>query len=300
MRVLDASSVSYLERTEQLPEVVVIGERVALRGSLRRTMDPRQSASHRGKGRKRRAMMSDLGVRKCRSSVIICCRVSGDNLSTRPSASVWVWECVMAASTDVVVPLVTAVATLGAGWLVTTRVTDRWDMVKKRRDLDMAAARDFQLLYGEFMATWRSWECILRKPEKVRPAEDAVWTCFQNAAATEGKVEALLSKVASERLLSDDDINLLGGIRQGFQSLRKAIRDGKSLNWWSSSHPEYAAFKGLCSYCSEMLGNSPRGKQFPSGVEAARNFRQITSNRHEGRWVENARRLQLMGAEGAR
>ncbi|MEV6180561.1 hypothetical protein, partial [Streptomyces sp. NPDC052015] len=47
-------------------------------------------------------------------------------------------------------------------WLVTTRVTDYWDRVKKDREMYLAAAQDFQRLYGEFFAIWKTWSTLNR------------------------------------------------------------------------------------------------------------------------------------------
>src|SRR5262245_2452620 len=60
----------------------------------------------------------------------------------------------------VVVPLAAVVLTLAGGWLVSTRVSDRWDQIKRRRESDVAAAEEFQRLYGEFFAVWKSWNAI--------------------------------------------------------------------------------------------------------------------------------------------
>ncbi|MFF5715214.1 hypothetical protein [Streptomyces sp. NPDC012756] len=49
-------------------------------------------------------------------------------------------------------PLLTVAATLGGSRLVATRVTDRWDQVKKQHERGLSAALDFQRLYGEFVA----------------------------------------------------------------------------------------------------------------------------------------------------
>lgn len=64
---------------------------------------------------------------------------------------------------DVIIPLATVLLTLMGGWLVTTRVTDRWDQVKRRREMDLAAAQDFQRFYGEFFSIWKAWNTVARQ-----------------------------------------------------------------------------------------------------------------------------------------
>jgi hypothetical protein len=58
------------------------------------------------------------------------------------------------------VSLVTVAATLAGGWLVTTKVTDYWDKIKKNREMNLAAAHDFQRLYGEVVAIWKTWNAL--------------------------------------------------------------------------------------------------------------------------------------------
>lgn len=195
--------------------------------------------------------------------------------------------------TSALIPLMAVAITLGGGWLVTTRVTDRWDKVKKRREMDLAAASEFQRLYGEFFAAWKSWNSAQGYLATTRPSTEIVWECLKRAAATEGGIEALLAKVASERFLSQDDIDVLGGVRQGFQALREAIRAEQALAWHASNIEQYSALKGLCAYVSGLLANSPQQKQAPDSALAAANFQHITDNKHERMWIQTARRLNL-------
>jgi hypothetical protein len=76
----------------------------------------------------------------------------------------------------------------------------------------------------------------------------------------EGGMEALLTKVSAEYILSDETVDALGALRQGFQSLRSAIQRQETLNWWGAEMPDYAAFKSLTTYvrfpgkCAELAG----------------------------------------------
>lgn len=195
---------------------------------------------------------------------------------------------------DILVPLVISALTLAGGWFVTTRVTDHWDQVKRRREMDLAAAADFQRFYGEFFSVWKAWNSISRYNLKIKDAEEAAWECLNRAAEIEGHVEALLARVSAEHDLSEDDIDVLGGVRQGFQSLRREIQRNEPLDWRSSEAKPYLAFKGLASYTSRLLGTSPRSMRYPDKIVAAENFRKITNNRHETSWVETAYRLGLI------
>lgn len=198
---------------------------------------------------------------------------------------------------DIVVPLAVVLLTLLGGWFVTTRVTDRWDQIKRRREIDLTAAQDFQQLYGEFFAIWKAWNTVARHHLEIKNSAEAAWDCLNRAANVEGRVEALLAKISAERELTEHDIAALGGVRQGFQSIRLAIKKKEPLNWWASEVPEYAAFKGLAAYTSRLIGTSSGSRRAPAIAIAAANFRQITSNKHEKSWVKAARELGVFGID---
>ncbi|GAA3194859.1 hypothetical protein [Actinocorallia longicatena] len=203
---------------------------------------------------------------------------------------------------SIVIPLLTVVATLGGGWLVTTRITDHWDRVKKAREMDLAAAHDFQKQYGEFVAVWKLWSAMkdagTRLPA-ISMAEDTAWRCLERTVATEGAIEALLAKLVAERRLDPTQIEILGAVRQAFKTLRRAIYADAHLGWNSDSHPHYLSFKILTAETSTLL-NTPRGikkDQRPSAAEAAHAFQLITENRHEpgnrNAWYDAPERLGL-------
>lgn len=188
-------------------------------------------------------------------------------------------------------PLITVAVTLGGGWLVTTRVTDRWEQVKKIREMDLAAAQDFQRLYGEFVAIWKTWNSLTDGHTPITTPEHVGWGCLERATAAEGQIEALMAKLAAERFLTEDDIDMLGGVRQAFKVVRRSIKRGEAIGWWSSGAEPYMAIKALSVAMSVMLSTAPRTKGRPSAAVAARNFNGITDNRHETSWINTARRL---------
>ncbi|MFB6628370.1 hypothetical protein ACFCWY_00585 [Streptomyces sp. NPDC056362] len=186
-------------------------------------------------------------------------------------------------------PLLTVVATLGGGWLVTTRVTDRWDQVKKQREMGLSAAQDFQRLYGEFVAIWKTWNALTSHHTPVTTPEHSGWSCLERATAAEGATEALMAKLAAERLLNDDEIDVLGGVRQAFKVVRRTIERGEPLGWGASGVAPYAALKSLSAALSVLLSSPSRGKGRPTAARAARAFAEITDNRHEMSWIATAR-----------
>ncbi|MEU9736415.1 hypothetical protein [Streptomyces sp. NPDC048002] len=188
-------------------------------------------------------------------------------------------------------PLLTVAVTLGGGWLVTTRVADRWEQVRKSREMDLAAAQDFQRLYGEFVAVWKTWNALTGGHTPVTTPEHPGWGCLERATTAEGQIEALMAKLAAERFLTEDEIDMLGGVRQAFKVVRRSIRQGRPIAWNSSGARPYQAIKTLSAATSVLLNTAPRKRSRPSATVAARNFREITDNRHEATWIDAARRF---------
>ncbi|MGW4748482.1 hypothetical protein ACWEPR_27185 [Streptomyces sp. NPDC004290] len=188
-------------------------------------------------------------------------------------------------------PLLTVVATLGGGWLVTTRVTDRWDQVKKQREMGLSAAQDFQRLYGEFVAIWKTWNALTSHHTPVTTPEHSGWSCLERATAAEGAIEALMANLAAERLLNDDEIDVLGGVRQAFKVVRRTIERGEPLGWGASGVAPYMALKSLSAAMSVLLSSPSQGKGRPTAARAARAFAEITDNRHEMSWIATARAI---------
>jgi hypothetical protein len=51
-------------------------------------------------------------------------------------------------------------------------------------------------------------------------------------------------RLVAERRLGEDEIDLLGCFREGYETLRETIRENKALGWWASgSHGKDARFK---------------------------------------------------------
>jgi hypothetical protein len=175
-----------------------------------------------------------------------------------------------------------AVTTLALGWFVGQRLTMRWNLRQKQREFDLSAANDFHRLYGEFFAVWKLWNYSLDAQQ------DNTITCSElliRASAAEGGIESLLVRISANRELSRDDIRALASFRQGYQNLREAIRDTHKLDWGSSSHPEYLAFKRLATYVALLITSdtSPTAETSKSRADA---LISITSNEWENNWSE--------------
>jgi hypothetical protein len=197
------------------------------------------------------------------------------------------------------------VAVISAKYVI-PKAQDRWDKIKKQRELDLIAVGEFHTFYGEFLALRKLWNAPLREGSKFQMSTKFAWDCLGRATAIEGGVESLLVKVAADRRLTEDQIDALGATRQAFQSLRRAIRDRQELKWTYDNEPHYVALKVLAAHMSGLLANSPGLESHPSSEEAAANLRSITSNEYEERskstkrWVDVGTRLAVTAERAVR
>jgi hypothetical protein len=182
-----------------------------------------------------------------------------------------------------------ALITLVLTWFVTTRVTANWNLRQKQRELALSSADQFYALYGEFFAIWKLWDQHLRSAADL-PADGAAETrqqLLERTLAAESGVEAMLLKLTGQQVLDADQLAALGSFRQGYQTLRERIRHGRPMGWNWDSEREYAAFKFLASRVSQTLLAWVPAK-VPTAAEHYRNFRKVTANYWEPRWVETA------------
>ena len=175
-----------------------------------------------------------------------------------------------------------AIITLALGWFVGQRLTMRWNLRQKQREFDLSAANDFHRLYGEFFAVWKLWNYSLAAPGNGTITRSDL---LIRASAAEGGIESLLVRLCASRELSPDDVRAVACFRQGYQSLREAIVDNHRLDWGSSSHPEYLAFKKLATYLA-LLTVSDASPTTEIAKRRAKALVSITSNEWEGRWSE--------------
>jgi hypothetical protein len=208
--------------------------------------------------------------------------------------------------TAIIAAVLGPVVALALAGLIGNELAARSDRRRKLRDLDLDSLHEFYRLYGEFFALlklWDSWKRTGYTASADRPAFDRI---LERATNAEGRVEALLLKVASERKPDAVEQDLLGAYRQGYQTLRESIRDDRSVQWNRSSYEPYAAFKGLACAISQLLSTDREvhWSQIES-EEAINAFRQITNNTYElareGRaggqtpWVGVAEKQRVVG-----
>jgi hypothetical protein len=182
--------------------------------------------------------------------------------------------------------LLVALLTVAAGWLVTHRLTYRWAIRQRRQESLLGATSQFYSAYGEFFTAWKLWNRL----DKSDPSfVEKRWQILQKAASAEASTESIILKIVTELPLSSVEVEDLGRFRQGFQSLREAIREDKPLDWLHSEAPPYVAFKRLSCRVAAMLqtGRDKKARRSEKAVEkAVDNHSAATSNRWDKIWFQ--------------
>ena len=111
--------------------------------------------------------------------------------------------------------LIVAFLSLGATWLVGQRLTAYWNLRQKRSELNFATLQAFHAVYGEFKELVKVWR-LVKKPaaRAVTAPQEERWALVKRACALESKSEALVLRATSERLLTPDQLDVLGLFRQ--------------------------------------------------------------------------------------
>jgi hypothetical protein len=177
--------------------------------------------------------------------------------------------------------LVSAIVVLALGWGIGQRLTYKWNVRQKRRELQLSASQQFYVAYGEFFAVWKLWN---RLDRTANGFEERRWELHKRSAAAEAIIEGILVKLSSELTLEDDDLNVLGCFRQAFQQLRQTIREDRHLPWPNSECPPYRTFKTLAIRTSALL-TSEWPSSSPSRKDATKQLLEITSNSWQENWV---------------
>jgi hypothetical protein len=168
-----------------------------------------------------------------------------------------------------------ALTLLGLAWFVGQRLTVNWSLYQKRREQDLETARDFHLLYGEFFAVWKLWNYYHDAAEPKTFPDASRWALLDRACEAEGRFEAILVRLASNKELNDKDVEILGQFRQVYQTLRESIRDNIRLEWNHSTHPSYVLFKSHAPLINSIILNRRTGSARETSIL------KITSNQWE-------------------
>lgn len=186
--------------------------------------------------------------------------------------------------------LLSSLILLLLAWAGGQRLTVKWNLRQKRRELDIATAREFHALYGDFFATWKLWNCYRRDVGAEALPGASRWDLLKRASEAEGRFEAMLVRLSCDRALGPEHQERLGKFRQLYQTLRETIRANKPLPWGSSDDPPYVAFKQLAPQIAALV--VAEGTPPASAAESAAALQVITSNKWE-KWADE------LGSEGA-
>ncbi|MCK5485046.1 MAG: hypothetical protein KAI86_02465 [Desulfobacterales bacterium] len=201
---------------------------------------------------------------------------------------------------------ITLIGLLGA-WIVGNSITTKWQLIQKRKELELQLAQNFYKYYGEFFAIWKIWHQLIEDtgetaivvPEHAIP-EQSRYELHERAAAMEGGIETTLLKVASEIPLDQDDQRNLGNLRQAFSVARYCIRHRMTIPFFSSGNKQYRELKRLSTAFGVLLARPLRTNLLsifvsfpvPTAKEANDAWEEITSNDHEKDWKGYLRRLR--------
>ena len=175
-------------------------------------------------------------------------------------------------------PIITVVL----AWIVGERISAHWAARRKGREDAQARSDHLFEIYGQFFSNWKLWNYFIDSHPEER--DDRFHDIFRTAAEAEGKMEALLVTLCAELRLEPNEAWSLGRFRQGYQSLREGIRDGKRLEWISSEHEQYLAFKRLAVSVATLAALERHERLSPAPPEAINQIRMVTSNKWEDTW----------------
>jgi hypothetical protein len=197
----------------------------------------------------------------------------------------------------------TAVVTVVLGALAGGRVTSYWDAIKRRREIDLAAADEFYALYGEFYGTWVEWDAVRVGSFPQVDREQLRWSLYARSCAAQARVEALIARLATERILTDRDRALLGCFLQAYRTVSKSLEGNRAVGvhlvqprendpddfdlWNSSEAVSYQTFKELMTAVCRIVSEEGRT---PTKAHARESLRIITDNGFERPlWIGEAR-----------
>jgi len=175
--------------------------------------------------------------------------------------------------------LLSSLLLLFLAWQFGQGLSVRWNIRQKRREYDLATAREFHSLYGEFFATWKLWNYLVRDVGKEHLPGASRWELLKRSCEAEGRFDALLVRLSCDRHLRGEETESLGQYRQLYQSLRQSIKKDRPLGWDTFDHPDYLAFKRLAPEIAALIVVDDSIGVSPATAAAA--LEAITSNRHE-------------------
>ena len=123
--------------------------------------------------------------------------------------------------------VITALFTFAVLFVIGTLTVAMWDRRKKYQEIDIELYNQFQERQGEFYEVTKLWRAYYKKvyegnDEKDKDREEEL---LQRASAAESKVEIIINRLVTDRMLYEKDPLTLGLYRQGYQQLRESIAE---------------------------------------------------------------------------
>ena len=182
---------------------------------------------------------------------------------------------------DVASGIVTGIFTLLAA-VISTRVTAN-SILQKRGELLLQAQERIYALMGEVITVWRLWNTIVPETPSPISVDSPYWPLYERATKAAGEVEAIVMKLTSEQPLNTPELDAIGKFRQAFSSVRKCLREGHPVPWYSSNSGGYVALKRSATSLTHLV--ILRARDVNRNV-AAMQYGVVTSNYFEGVWQE--------------
>ena len=162
---------------------------------------------------------------------------------------------------------ITALFTFAVLFVIGTLTVAMWDRRKKYQEIDIEMYNQFQERQGEFYEVTKLWRTYYKRvyeendeKDKDREDKDREEELLQRASAAESKVDIIIKRLVTERLLCEKDLLTLGLYRQGYQQLRESIEEPrkKPPEFGSYKDPRYQLFEDLASEVAYIITERKR------------------------------------------
>jgi hypothetical protein len=114
--------------------------------------------------------------------------------------------------------LASALILLGLAWFVGQRISMSWSLRQKRKENELATARDLHALYGEFFAIWKLWNYYIRYVGAELLPNMSRSGLLDRTCSAEGRLESMLVRLACEGELGRSEVEVLGQFRHFISS----------------------------------------------------------------------------------
>lgn len=156
------------------------------------------------------------------------------------------------------------------------------ELVRFVRQRQYEALQELYLLFAQYMSFYR----IINSGHIDLKDSASRLTLLEQIAASEGRIDAVILRVASE--FTHDNADQLSGylanLRQSVQIWRERVTKGDDLPFYSSNQKDYMRFKTAftqtCTYLASLIYQRLESKSLVA-EQAAEVLTQVFDNKHE-------------------